>query len=225
MSRRGLRDGYYYQSEYGPRSCAPAATATSAPRRARARRRLPPPRVRAPSTARPSIRLGGGPNVFASAHRYLLESAAALWRLDEVSWNALVPLFASSTRSRRGPLRHLPPLRRPTPRDARDARPVFSPLQLDMLRDLRDYRRRRSMLAAFFLGGLLRDETFPARGLAILERALAGLVLGIGLRLPGRRARRSADPRRRDRSVLAGELANVVPDEGRRARGVVAFSC
>ena len=120
------------------------------------------------------------PNIFASAHRYLLESAALIWRLDGVSWHALVPLFAALYAIAGAALfgifrlfvgRLLAALGTLVL--------IFSPLQLAMLRELRDYSKTPFLLAAFFLAGLLATRRLPPR-VAILVGALAGLVLGVG---------------------------------------------
>ena len=121
-----------------------------------------------------------GPNIFASAHRYLLESAAFVWRLDEVSWAALAPLFgllyAVSGAALFGLFRLFVGRLLAT---LGAFILIFSPLQLDMLRGLRDYSKTPFLLAAFFLGGLLVTRRLSPR-VAVFLGALAGLVLGVG---------------------------------------------
>jgi hypothetical protein len=120
------------------------------------------------------------PNAFATAHRYLLESAAFIWRLDEVSWDALIPLFAALYAVAGAALFGIFRLfvgRLLATLGALVL--IFSPLQLDMLRELRDYSKTPFLLAAFFLGGLLATTRLSPR-IAVLAGALAGLFLGVG---------------------------------------------
>ena len=119
-------------------------------------------------------------NVFQRAHRYLLESAGLLWRLDGISWDALTPLFAVlyglSAAALFGLFRLVSGRVLAT---IGTLALIFSPLQLDELRHLRDYAKVPFLFAAFFLAGVLATKRLRPRS-ALVVGAAAGAVLGIG---------------------------------------------
>lgn len=174
-------DGAFYQGEYGPavmRACGNGYTQYTGSAEAVTdfltleSRQLD---CRDVDPAR-----AGEPNVFATAHRYLLESVALLWRIDEVSWDALLPLFALfyalSAAALFGIFRLFVGRVLAT---LGTLMLIFSPLQLDMLRELRDYAKTPFLLAAFFLAGVFATRRFDLRAASLLG-AFAGLVLGVG---------------------------------------------
>ena len=101
---------------------------------------------------------------------------------------------------------------------------VFSPLQLDMLRGLRDYAKTPFLLVAFFLAGLLVTRRLRPRS-SVLVGALAGPCPRRRFRVPGRRAGRPAHPRRRRRSLLARRLAYAIKTRIGTLGAVAAVLC
>jgi hypothetical protein len=119
-------------------------------------------------------------NAFSSAHRYLLETAAFLWRVQDVSWGALVPLFAALYGLAALGLYGL--FRLVAGRVLATLGTLvltISPEQAEMLRNLRDYAKAPFLICSFFLVALYAAERLRPRQ-AILLGAAGGLFAGIG---------------------------------------------